>query len=121
MDSSAGLFSSALPEPNPGTQTWLDGALRNEMPRIAAQVQTRDDYVAELCPMADIGEFIIRALKILSRIAEHFVRGSFVIDHVKSRATDLVDVDDGTSATYLNDKLEALKYDLGQPYVTLKH
>ncbi|KAG8531734.1 uncharacterized protein KY384_003366 [Bacidia gigantensis] len=108
MDANTGLFTSALPYAGAAKETWLDGALRTEFPRIAAEAKAREDYFPELCPLADVGQYIVRVLQILSKLTDHLINGSFVGNYVNGKLSSLIDEDDGSVSEYIDDKHQAL-------------
>ena len=88
---------------------WLEDRLRSELPHIIPKVQVREYYIPDICPLADIGEYIMRVLQIHTHFANHLIHGSFIHDHIESIATNLIDEDDGSTTDYLDGKHQALK------------
>lgn len=108
MDTAANFFESIrLGETE---DTWLENCFRAELPAILTGITGRKDYVRDICPLADIGEYILRVLQIHSLFANHLIYGPFIREHTSSKLATLVDEDDGSTIDYIDSKHQALKY-----------
>ena len=87
--------------------TWLESRLQAELPQILPQLLAGAPVSG--CPLADIGEYLLRLLQIVSQFAHNIAFGKFVREYATSRLESLLDDDDGTATDYLHGKHEALK------------
>jgi len=88
-------------------ETWIERRLRSELPQILTQLW--EGHPPNICPLADIGEYFLRVLQIITQFANVIAYGNFIHEHATSRLQSLLDEDDGSNADYLDGKHEALK------------
>ena len=106
MDSATNFFESIWLG---DSETWLEDLFHAELPDIATRVQGSQNYVPHVCPLADIGEYILRVLQIHSQFANYLIHSNLIPNHISSKSATLVDEDDGSSTDYLDEKFQALK------------
>ncbi len=88
-------------------ETWIERRLRSEFSQITTQLW--EGHPPDVCPLADIGEYVLRVVQIISRFTNVIAYGDFIHEHVTSRLPSLLDEDDGSATDYLDGKHEALK------------
>ncbi|KAF7550306.1 hypothetical protein G7Z17_g5793 [Cylindrodendrum hubeiense] len=93
--------------PGPGVE-WLDQRLRTTLPLIATEMVIRPGPIG-LCPLKDLGEYILTILHMLSSFTDDLVHGHFVHDYATSNLDLLVNLDDGSITDYLDTKHETLR------------
>ena len=107
MDTATGFFESIWLED--AEIAWLEHLFRSELPGIVPKVGRRKNYRPGVCPLADIGEYILRVLTIHTHFTNHLIHGSFIGNHIESRLASLINEDDGSATDYLEEKHQALK------------
>jgi hypothetical protein len=107
MDATALRFLDSI-RPGDAEETWIERRLRAELPQITTQLW--QGHAPGACPLADIGDYLLRILQITSCFSNSIIYGNFIHDHTTSRLAMLVDEDDGSTTDYLDIKHEALKY-----------
>ncbi|KAH8810704.1 hypothetical protein F5884DRAFT_258903 [Xylogone sp. PMI_703] len=89
------------------TGTWFEEQLLEELPRLASQAPWPSSPSG--CPLADMGNYVVRVLHILATAAENLLSGDFISRHIDERMDDLVAEDDLHTADFLDNKHAALK------------
>jgi len=87
---------------------WIKAQLAAALPTIAADMLQHESE-AGLCPLADVANYLLRILHIISRFSSQVAYGDFVHDYAKNNLELLVEQDDGSITNYLDEKHQALK------------
>jgi hypothetical protein len=94
--------------PNP---TWIEQRLQAELPQLRATLG--DGAPLNVCPLVDIGEYLLGISQILSQFADKLVNGNsdenLIREYAKAQLGHLADSDDGSATVYLDEKQAALK------------
>lgn len=87
--------------------TWFEEQLLKDLPHLASKAPWPSS--PSDCPLADVGNYLVRVLHILATVAENLLRAEFISAHVDAKLVELVAEDDLYSANLLDDKHAALK------------
>ncbi len=103
----AHFFDSVRLRPNQQL-TLVHPLLEAELPRIITQAGS--DALPNGCLLADIGDFLLDVVDILSELAHVVVNGKHIREHNRNRMSQLEQEPDLHTTDYLDDKHAALKY-----------
>jgi hypothetical protein len=87
--------------------TWFEEQLLKDLPHLASSAPWPSSPSG--CPLADMGNYLVRVLHILAATAENLLRADFISHHIDERLDELVAEDDLHTANLLDDKHAALK------------
>lgn len=87
--------------------TWFEEQLLKDLPQLASSTPWPSSPSG--CPLADMGNYLVRVLHILAAAAESLLSGDFISHHIDEKLNDLVAEDDLHTANLLDDKHAALK------------
>ncbi|KAH0559376.1 hypothetical protein GP486_004110 [Trichoglossum hirsutum] len=111
------LFSDAArlyEDPDP----WLDEIIRKELAEI---VMSTAKSQSAGCPLSDIGDFLVRATAMLSRLTNSIVHGQHISLHTKRKIEEMQEEHDFSLLSlldYMNEKHSLLKLIASQLQVT---
>jgi hypothetical protein len=90
--------------------TWVEEQLLKDLPNLASSAPWPSSPSG--CPLADMGNYLVRVLHILAAAAENLLKTDFISHHIDERLDDLVAEDDLYTANLLDDKHAALRQDI---------
>jgi hypothetical protein len=92
--------------------TWLGETIKRELEGLSLSLPP-EQWQANGCLLADMGDFFVRATLMLSRLAENVVSGPQVIIYAQERLEEMDEENDFSELSvldYLNEKHSSLKF-----------
>ena len=105
------LNVSVDPERREIQNGWLEDMLKRELPRLLLESQ-KPPPATDTCILEQLGDFLIRALSIISQLARSVVHGEQIPIYARKKLEELVlehDLSDLDLVDYLDDKHGVLK------------